>query len=1068
MEKNNSKSFSFRKILCLLITVISVLLVGALTLTSCGDSVSGIVIKDSDKPRTTYVVGQALDLTGGIITAVVNGSETSIPMTDPEVTVSGYDANTPGEQTLTVTYKENSTELKVKVVERMVAEGFKSEYFIGDTFDNSQGKLKITGDDGKATTVALNSEFVTVTFDSTKAGTSTAKAVYSKDGVTYEATFTVTVYEIDTISFTKPSKTIYASHEGKLDLGGGYFTVKAKGASLSSYVNLTEEMYKSGFDPSLATKEHRSTPLAQTVVFTYAGQEFTYPITILYSGVSIVQDAAAVLKDVEVTGRDMVFSPEISEMAYEAANEYFNLTKAKKALISEEDVNAVMRVAAVAVYKLLNEHAVKYENTFKLDQSLGNLLINATSYDTLKEDIKSFEKKDDPFNVCAKILNYMKEEFKDLYLFSELSEDEKNVDITVEDYVKSPSNDELSFYVDLFKYMLNVSDILNQIPDEWTNETLEEKKVYIIEAFNYITSSKYVGPNFNAVYNSISSWRKNNDFFEIIYTYYIEVSGDPAAFFDSINSSNGLKLHLPGELQVWYTYLSNAAYELSTMMSNINNVNIIMYDTTKFMYYYGKVYESVEKIKASDNELQIKIYNYIGGDRMNYSILEHPESLGYLYHTYTMLESQAFAEAWEAYMELITIYYEGKLDLVEHADVFNNVLAKLAAMTPSEVYGFISSLNFLYGEEINEKAAFDHESNTVHSVLAYLMAYYDAKNFGDSRVLMQLLYVMEQCANIEAKENGLDNFKTEMVNFLQMLNSLSPEKQQHFIDTTKPLYEKYLAIYNNYGTAAPDLGESAEKFEELKSTITDFYTILDIIYAENSDNTTRQYYYGLLFALAEKANVLYTDLLMYGTDAAKAALYTVEYNFGGEDMTVDNAYFVVRREFLYNVVSYSYNYGTEENPFKVSLWLTYCDMANLRAFMVELADVLMTSYKNETISAEAMQSILGAFRSLESYERNTLYLFGINIYYDTLLKYFTTGEGAASEALVRATLQAEIGYTDYIKDTTDTGRFDNLKTIMTAAAAEWAKVTDAEKEELNELLVQFYEYYLGLYNQINA
>ena len=786
-NKNSRNAFSFRKILCLMITVISVLLVGALTLTSCGDTVSGVVIKDSDKPRTTYVVGQELDLTGGIITAVVNGSETSIPMTDPEVTVSGYDKTTPGEQTLTVTYKENSTELKVKVVERIVAEGFKSEYFIGDAFDNSQGKLKITSDDGKASSVALNSEFVTVTFDSSKAGASTVKAVYSKDGVSYEANFTVTVHEIDTIVFTKPTKSLYASHDGKLDLSGGYFTVKAKNSSLTSYVTLTDSMYKEGFDLSLATKDHRTTPLSQTVVLNYAGQDFSFPVSILYSGVSIVQEAAAVLKDVDVTGRDMVFTTEISNIAYDAANEYFKLTKAKKALISEEDTNAVMRVAAVAVYNLLNENAVKFENTFKLDKSLGNLLINASSYEQLNEDIKSFENKDDPFNVCAKILNYMKEEFADLYLFSELSEDEKTVEVSVKDFVKSPSNDELTFYIDLFKYMLNVSDIFNMIPDDWTLETLEEKKAHIIEAFNYITSSKYVGPNFNAVYNSISSWRKNDDFFEIIYTYYLEVSGDPESFFNSINSSNGLKLHLPGELQLWYTYLSNAAYELNVMRSNINNVDAIMYDTTKFMYYYGKVYESVDKIKASGNALQIKIYEFIGGDRMNYSFIEHPESLGYLYHTYTMLESKAFAETWAAYMDLVDTYYGGKIDLVADADKFNTVLAKLAAMTPSEVYGFISSLNFLYGEEINEKAAFDHNSNTVHSVLAYLMAYYDAKNFESSRVLMQLLYVMEQCANIEAKANGLENFKTEMESFLKIYGQLSPEKQQLFMDIAEPL-----------------------------------------------------------------------------------------------------------------------------------------------------------------------------------------------------------------------------------------------------------------------------------------
>lgn len=1069
MERNTSKKRpSFRKILCLTISIISVILAGVLTLTSCGETVDGIVIKDQDMPRTTYVMGQDLELDKAVITAVVSGSEERIPMTDPEVQITGYNKDQLGEQTVTVTYKEQSTTFKVKVVARMVAEGFKSEYFKGDLFDNTQGKLKITKDDGKTTTVALNSEFVTVSYDFANAGTSTVTAVYSKDGVTYEATFTVSVLEIGDITFTKPTKSLYSSHDEGLDLSGGYFTVKAQGSDLTSYVPLTMDMYKDGFDLELANSSHKTTPLPLTVTLTYAGQDFSFNISVLYSGVSIVREAAKALAELEITGRDVVIDEALANITYEAANEYFKLTQAKKSLISEDDVNTVMRVAAVVVYRLLNDNAEKFSNTFTLDQKTGSLLISSTGYDQLKTDITSLENKDDPFNVCAKILNYMKDEFADLYLFSELSEDEKTVEVTVADFVKSPANDELSFYVELFKYMLNVSDILATIPTEWTLDILEEKKASIIEAFNYITTSKYIGPNFNGVYSSISSWREKNDFFEIIFTYYLDVSGDPEGFLNSINSQNGLKLQLPGELQIWYTYLSYAATELGVMKNNMNTIDIIMYDTTKFMYYYGKVYETVNTIKSSENELYIKIYNAIGGDIMNYSIIEHPASLGYLYHTYSMIESKAFHEAWAAYMEIASLYFEGKIDLIEHADKFNNVLDKLAALTPSEVYGFINSLNFLYGESVNEKHAFDHNSTTVHSVLAYLMAYYDAKNFGDSRVLMQLLYVMETCANIEAKEGGLNIFKTEMANLLSAYGGLSEENKLKFRDVAGDLYTKYLGIYNSYGTTTPDLGESTDKFEELKSTVKDFYTIMEVIYSQTAENSTKQYYYGLLFALAEKANVLYTDLLENGTPEAKAALYTVEYTFGNNTLTLDNAYLVIRREFLYNIVSYSYNYGTEENPLQVSLWITYCDMVDLRAFMVDLADILMAFYNKEAISEDELEAILLAFRELESPERNVLYLFGINIYYDTLLNYFTTCDGAVEDALARAILQCEIGYTDYLKDTTDAGRLEYWASIMDAADTAWSALSETDKAQVNDLLVEFYEYYLALFEAANA
>ena len=521
MENNNSKkNFPVKKVLIISIPVISVIITCILLLTMCGNSTTDIVIKDSDKPRTTYVVGQDLDLSSGILTAIIDGDETKIPFSDPEISISGYDKNTIGKQTVTVTYKEQTTTFEVTVVARMIADGYKSEYFVGDSFDNSQGRLKITKDDGKTSTVALNSEFVSLkSFDSSKAGESVVCVVYDDTkGTVYEASFTVKVYAISDVTFTKPSKTLYSSHDTGLSLSGGYFTVTASGTNLSSYVELTPEM-ATGFDLSAATIANRETPLEQTIVFTYAGKSFNFKISILYSGVSIVKDAAAALADVNVTGRDVVIDPTLGATAIDAATEYFKLTQARKNLISEEEALKVMRPAAICVLQAFYDSSKEFENIFKIDTTSGNLLINAKSYDQLKNDMVKFGNKDSSFNIYAGVLNNMKEEFEEVLLFTEVVEEE-TVDVTIKDYIKSPSSDELSFYVGLFQYMLNVSDILDIVPDDWTKDTIAQYGNAIKEALSYITSSSYTGPTFNGVYNSISSWRTNNDYFEIIFSYY--------------------------------------------------------------------------------------------------------------------------------------------------------------------------------------------------------------------------------------------------------------------------------------------------------------------------------------------------------------------------------------------------------------------------------------------------------------------------------------------------------------------------------------------------------------------
>lgn len=136
--------------------------------------------------------------------------------------------------------------------------------------------------------------------------------------------------------------------------------------------------------------------------------------------------------------------------------------------------------------------------------------------------------------------------------------------------------------------------------------------------------------------------------------------------------------------------------------------------------------------------------------------------------------------------------------------------------------------------------------------------------------------------------------------------------------------------------------------------------------------------------------------------------------------------------------------------------------------MVDLADILMATYNEQALNEADLEALLMAFRSLESYERNVLYLFGINIYYDTLLTHFTTCEGAATEEVARAILQCEIGYTEYLKDTTDASRLEYWASLMDAANTAWSALSDTDKANINELLVEFYEYYIALFEAANA
>ena len=164
-----------------------------------------IFIQPSQSPRLTYVQGQELDLSRGVLTVAEGGEQHPIPLTNEEITVTGYDKDTLGKQTVTVTYKGLTTTFDVTVIPRALAENFETDYFIGDTFDASKGRLRIARDDGSTFNVNMNSETVTLTsFNSDKDGQATVTVTYSDGGITCDCTFTVTVHKPDEVSLRQP------------------------------------------------------------------------------------------------------------------------------------------------------------------------------------------------------------------------------------------------------------------------------------------------------------------------------------------------------------------------------------------------------------------------------------------------------------------------------------------------------------------------------------------------------------------------------------------------------------------------------------------------------------------------------------------------------------------------------------------------------------------------------------------------------------------------------------------------------------------------------------------------
>ena len=174
------------------------------------------------KPKTSYVIGDLLEVTGGKFKAIKkNGDEEEIDLT--EEMVSGFDSSTTGNKTLTVTYEEKELTYQITVADRVdrieIQDMPKTEYKYGEELEKG-GTIKVIKASGETETVDITPDMITG-YDKTQLGPQNVTINYGGQTVDFE--ITVKDY-ITNVEITPPSKTEYKYNED-LDLSDAKVTV---------------------------------------------------------------------------------------------------------------------------------------------------------------------------------------------------------------------------------------------------------------------------------------------------------------------------------------------------------------------------------------------------------------------------------------------------------------------------------------------------------------------------------------------------------------------------------------------------------------------------------------------------------------------------------------------------------------------------------------------------------------------------------------------------------------------------------------------------------------------------
>ena len=207
-------------------------------------------IKLTNPNKLIYKVNEKIDLTGGKVTPVMASGIASpaIPMTNTDVTITGFDTTTVGAKIVKVSYKgisktfgitveDGYSEMKIKTLPT------KTEYKYGESLDLTGGTIEITKDSGTKETINITKDMVSG-YNSKKLGAQILTVTYQ--GLTQQFVVKVEDY-IASLKIQKPTKVEYEYGED-IELNGGKVSIIMASGAISESTAMTGAMI-TGYNP---------------------------------------------------------------------------------------------------------------------------------------------------------------------------------------------------------------------------------------------------------------------------------------------------------------------------------------------------------------------------------------------------------------------------------------------------------------------------------------------------------------------------------------------------------------------------------------------------------------------------------------------------------------------------------------------------------------------------------------------------------------------------------------------------------------------------------------------------
>lgn len=868
---------TFGKHLLLLLVLLAALLACA----SCGGGEVELSVKESNLPQTVYVKGSGLNLTGGMLTVKEGDTEKDIPLTSEGITVSGYDQNKLGDQTLTVTYRDKTVTFTVTVVERLQVTGHVTDYLVGGELDLAKGRLKITRNDGSTYTAVLTDAGVSITgYDKTKTGEQILTVTYRDAADTFTATFPVTVYAVESVKLTEPSKIAYNSHESNLlDVTGGRLTLSGKGGALTRDIPLNADMV-TGFD--LSAVNAQNTPYEQTLTVTYDGKTYTYKVKLVYTSISLIKDGLPAFDGLNFGGETApAVTKEVGELALRLISVYLDMPAADKLKLTAEESLTVARAAMIYGYGVWSGEMEKLSDSFAVKN--GKLTPAFKTRADAEAAKKLLENKESPLYTVAPLLTRTVEAFGDGTVYGKQTFSSYSV----------LSASLFDGTVDLIAYMLELSDIFGEIGADWESVGVMTYETAVRAAYARMCASTFFTAEYAAAHSCVAAWGEF-DGFEALYAYFFEKEDTEAI-------EKLAPVCLPGELKELYGYVLNAWTQLA-LISEYE-----LYDATGFFYFYAKALDAATFIRAEGGAIAelyktMPINGILG--LTDESPIYFDTMLEYFrtanggsveYFAASLLGVEKFERLLGTYIEIVTrvLEEEGFEGSAAYGEAVRAMFAAYTALSPTEQLNFLGVISPYYYVGY-PPLAFDDSGEyapLVSTFVTILNGHFRSlfSNEEAAEAYNNLVLAMEIYAQRATYEG-------DWLTALDLRLTKANSAYLAMDDTDKAVYERYLkALYTKYNdlykshknATEPDLGDWQTVFDALEQAVIDFdnayYLLGDLGYPV----------YNLLLSAYERMEAIVAYILEEAPEEVREAYYHA------------NLYKIVAADGTY---TYSYDY----------------------------------------------------------------------------------------------------------------------------------------------------------------